>query len=297
MPSAPKKRRTKLNLVPYFLLAPAILYYVFFWIRPVFSSILDSFTGPNGELTFSNFQMVFGDAQFKPALINTIVFCVVSIVLQYLLALGLALLLNKKFKGSKLLLFVALIPMAIPPTAVAVLWKTGFTTMGWINSLLMNLNIIGEPINWLTMEGIDAVLYLVAIDTWTVLPSVMIIILAGLQNFPNELREAGMVFGATKFRVLRDITIPILKPTIVTSIILRLIASIQVWSIAVMILGYGRVPFLVEQIAYYIEAVPGMDASKAMATTYSVLVTAIILITTIVYLKVSKRTAGGEQNV
>ena len=282
------------NVVPYLLLSPAIVYYLFFWIRPVAASVVDSFRNSEGKFTFQNYTMVFQDASFRPALVNTIVFCVISIILQYLLALGLALLLNRQFKGSRLILFVALIPMAIPPTAVAVLWKTGFTTNGWMNSLLIHLNLISEPINWLATEGFEAVLFLVAIDTWTVLPSVMIIILAGLQNFPKELKEAGLVFGASRMRVLKDITLPVLKPTIVTSIILRLIASIQVWSIAVMILGYGKVPFLVERIAYYVEVIPGMNVSKAMATTYSVLVTAIILITTIIYLRISGKGVGGE---
>ena len=287
MPNFKNGRKIKRNVVPYLLLSPAILYYLFFWIRPVVVSVIDSFRNSEGKFTFQNYTMVFQDTSFRPALVNTIIFCAVSIILQYLLALGLALLLNRQFKGSKLILFVALIPMAIPPTAVAVLWKTGFTTNGWVNSLLIHLNLISEPINWLATEGFEA-------DTWTVLPPVMIIILAGLQNFPEELKEAGLVFGASKMRVLKDITIPVLKPTIVTSIILRLIASIQVWSIAVMILGYGKVPFLVERIAYYVEVIPGMDTSKAMATTYSVLVTAIILITTIVYLRISGKGVGGE---
>lgn len=295
MQNRKKGRKVKRNLVPYLLLAPAVVYYLFFWIRPVLASIVDSFRNSEGKFTFQNYTMVFQDAAFRPALVNTIVFCAVSILLQYLLALGLALLLNRRFKGSKILLFVALIPMAIPPTAVAVLWKTGFTTNGWVNSLLIRLHLISEPIRWLATEGFEAVLFLVAIDTWTVLPSVMIIILAGLQNFPTELKEAGLVFGASRLRVLKDITLPVLKPTIVTSVILRLIASVQVWSIAVMILGYGKVPFLVERIAYYVEVIPGMDTSKAMATTYSVLVTAIILITTMIYLRISGKEAGGEQ--
>ncbi len=275
--------------VPYLLLSPALLYYILFWIRPVVRAFYESFTDLEGKASFFNYLEVFKDPMFKEAFTNSIVFAVVSVILQFIIAFMLALLLNKKFKGVNLLLFVALIPMAVPPTAVAILWRTGFSTYGWANNLLMQLSLIEKPILWLTADGSNALMFLIMIDTWTVLPSVMIILLAGLQNLNKEYEEAGYVFGATKWQVTKDIIIPILKPTIITAVILRLIAAMQVWMISVMMFGFGRVPFLVERIAYYNDIVPMLENSYKMSLTYSVVVTAIVLTSVTIYLKFSNR--------
>jgi len=275
--------------VPYILLSPALLYYILFWIRPVVRAFYESFTDLEGKASFFNYLEVFKDPMFKEAFTNSIVFALVSVILQFVIAFMLALLLNKKFKGVNLLLFVALIPMAVPPTAVAILWRTGFSTYGWANNLLMQLSLIEKPILWLTADGSDALMFLIMIDTWTVLPSVMIILLAGLQNLNKEYEEAGYVFGATKWQVTKDIIIPILKPTIITAVILRLIAAMQVWMISVMMFGFGRVPFLVERIAYYNDIVPMLENSYKMSLTYSVVVTAIVLTSVTIYLKFSNR--------
>lgn len=200
----------------------------------------------------------------------------------------LAVLLNRKFKGAKLLTFVAMIPMAITPTAVAILWKTGLVKEGWINTVLLFFNIVEKPIVFLNAEGFMAVLLIILIDTWTVTPSVMIILLAGLQGMQKDLKEAAYTFGAGKWRIFTDITLPILKPSIITSVLLRLIAAIQVWAIAVMVLGYGKAPFLVERIAFYVDVVPGLGTSEKIAFTLSFTTTVIVLLVTVLYLKASK---------
>ncbi len=282
------KRRVK-KWLPYLLLTPALLYYIVFWLRPVITALVESVTNVDGTLTFANYISVFSEPVFKTAFFNSAGFAIISVILQFVLALMLALLLNKKFKGVKILLFIALIPMAVPQMAVAVLWKTGFASFGWVNNLLLNFHIISKPLKWLTVEGVEALGFLVLIDTWTVLPSVMIILLAGLQNLNKEFEEAASIFGASRWQVIKDITIPILRPTIVTAIILRMIAAIQIWAIAVMIFGYGRVPFLVERIAYYTAEVSEIETSFKSALAYSVIVTVIVLIAAVLYLRINSR--------
>ncbi len=274
---------------PYLLLSPALLYYILFWIRPVIRAFFESFTDLQGKGSLTNYFEVLRDPIFKDAFTNSLVFAIVSVVLQFVIAFMLALILNRKFKGVNLLLFIALIPMAVPPTAVAILWRTGFSTYGWANNLLMSMSLIEKPILWLTAEGSNALMFLILIDTWTVLPSVMIILLAGLQNLNKEYEEAGYVFGASRWQVIKDIVVPILKPTIITAVILRLIAAMQVWMISVMMFGFGRVPFLVERIAYYNDIVPMLENSYKMSLTYSVVVTVIVLTSVTIYLKFNDR--------
>lgn len=285
------------KIMPYLLLSPVFIYYAVFWLTPVISGMVEVFTDANGKITLlENFILMFESDLFGESVLNTATFAAISVVLQYFLALLLAVLLNRKFKGAKLLTFAAMIPMAITPTAVAILWKTGLVKEGWVNTVLLFLNLIEEPIVFLNAEGFMAVLLIILIDTWTVTPSVMIILLAGLQGMQKELKEAAYTFGAGKWRIFTDITLPILKPSIITSVILRLIAAIQVWAIVVMVLGFGRAPFLVERIAFYVDVVPGIGTSEKIAFTLSFTTTVIVLLVTVLYLKVSKFGTGVRGN-
>lgn len=284
-----KRLRFPPKAAPYLLLLPVFVYYAVFWLLPVLSGIKEVFTDMDGNFSLvSNFQLMFESDLFSESVINTATFAAVSVVLQYLIALALAIVLSRKFRGAKFFMFLAMIPMAITPTATAILWKTGLVKDGWINSILLALHLIDEPIVFMNAEGMAAVFLLILIDTWTVTPSVMIILVAGLQGLEKAQQEAAYLFGANKWQIFRDVTLPALKPSITTSIIMRMIAAIQVWSISVMVLGYSKAPFLVERIAFYVDAIPGVDTSTKLAYTYSFLTTIIVLLATVIYLRVSR---------
>ena len=284
------KNKNQKKLTPYLLIAPSIIFYLIFWIYPVLNGIKEVFTDYDGNLVLlDNFILTLNSDLSNEAFINTMIFGISSVIIQFILALAISLLLRNKFKGSKIVMFIAMIPMAITPTAVAILWKTGLIKEGWLNSVLLALNIIDKPLVFLNVEGLKAVILILLIDTWTVVPSVMIILIAGLQNINKEVEEAAYIFGASKMEILKDIILPMLKPTIITAVILRLIAALQVWNIAVMVLGYGKAPFLVERVAFYVEMVPGLTESTKIAFTYSFITTIIVLITTMIYLKVSNK--------
>lgn len=279
--------------IPWLLLSPALIFYLMFWIVPVITGVVESFTDAQGKFTFANFVMIFQSdsisGNFGVAILNTLIFVLISIVLQYVLALILALILNMKSKFSKALLFIVMIPMAITPTAVAIIWKTGLETNGWINTMLVSMGLIKEGVNWLNAEGFNAILLIVTIDTWTVLPSVVIIIYAGLQNLNAEFKEAGEVFGASKWQIVKDIVIPILKPSIITSLLLRMIAAAQMFVLVAMVFGYGTLPFMVERIAWLIEKGVGLENAEKMAYAMCVIVTVIVFGTSMIYYKLSKK--------
>lgn len=276
---------------------PALLFYVFFWFLPVTISLIESFTSIDGGFTLENFKMMFEDPLFVEAFRNTILFAIVSIVLQFVLAVMLALLINRNFKCSKLFLFIMLIPMAIPPSAVGILWNTGLVESGWINSFLSvtgiqyimeSLGMVEGSIIWKDASGLQAVSMIILIDSWTVLPSVMIIILAGLQNFNKEYSEAAQVFGATKFQSLKDIVIPIIKPTIITALILRIISGLQVWLVSVMIFGFNNVPFLLERIVFYTDQVRLGEYSYKLSVSYSVFVVVVVAVSAIIFVRITR---------
>ena len=274
---------------PYLLILPVIVYYALFWLRPVLSTVIASFRDAAGVFTLQNYAMVFSDPDFMPALVNTTIIVVFSVTLEFLAALLLALIINRKFFGSSAFLFIAMIPMALPAVAVGAMWITGLTAHGWMNSLLYYLGILaeGDKIYWLTGSRASLLALIIVLDAWTVIPSVMIILLAGLQTMPEEAQEAGYVFGGGYFTVLRKITLPMLRSTIQTAVILRLISAIQIWLIIVLLVGFSRLPVLVERIVYYHEEVPGLDISYQMATGYTIIVSIIVSLAALLYLKVS----------
>lgn len=275
--------------VPYLLILPVVLYYGAFWLRPVIVSVIGSFTDAGGHFTLQNFVMVVSEENFWPAVRNTAVIVVFSVTLEFFAALALALLINRKFTGSGTFLFLAMIPMALPAAAAGAMWVTGLTAHGWLNSLLHYLGFLSgsKSIYWLAGSEASLLAVLIIIDAWQVIPSVMIILLAGLQNMPEETKEAGYVFGGDYLTVLRKITLPMLKPTIQTAVILRLISAIQIWLIVVLLLGFSRLPVLVERVVFYTKEVKGLDISYQMASGYTIIVSIIVSLVALAYLQVS----------
>ncbi len=308
--NSPKIKAKILKVIksPYILVAPAFLFYLIFWAYPVLTAIYEVFTKTSSEgggFTLNNIVALVNEVHFSEALVNSLVFAIVSIILQFVLALLLALLINRKFKGSNLFLFFMMLPMAIPIASVGIIWNTGLTEFGWINSLLevtglQNiLELVGladGPIIWTTVSGMKAVMFLILVDTWTVLPSVMIIILAGLQNLNKEYQEVAMVFGATKRQTITDIVIPIIKPTIITALLLRIISGIQIWLLSVMIFGFNKVPFLVERIVYYTKFYYSDESADKLAFTYSVLVIIIVMTMAVLFLQANKKSERSLNN-
>ncbi|MBO8160160.1 MAG: sugar ABC transporter permease [Thermosipho sp. (in: Bacteria)] len=281
--------------IPYILIAPTIVYYIVFWLRPVISAVYYSFFDENNNVfTLNNYITIFKDEYFKQAVVNTAIFVIISVTLEFLVALGLALIINKKFKGANILLSIALIPMALPAVAVGAMWSSGFATYGWVNSLLYHLGLITADGKIVFLAGSDfqSLMLIILIDAWQVIPFMMVILLAGLQGLSKESIEAGYIFGGTKFTVLRKITLPMLKSSIQTALILRIISAIQVWLIIVMIYGYRRIPVLLEEVVFYEEQLLGF---YRVALAYSVIVAVIVSMVSIIYLKVSGAFEKEEQ--
>ena len=281
-------RASRKKMVPYLLIAPVIIYYFMFWLFPVLNAIVESFRDTNGSWTLSNYIYIFKNPVFYEALFNTGFIVIFSVTIEFILAFGLALLINKKFKGSSLFLFLAMIPMSLPAVAVGAMWSSGFASRGWLNSFLITTGIIDNSSKLLFLAGgkMATMWLIIIIDAWTVIPFVMIILLAGLQGIGEDVREAGAVFGGTKFQILRKITMPMLKSTITTAMILRIISAIQIWLIIVLLFGFNRLPVLLEQVVLNYDQL-GAAYFERIGLALSVVVAIIVSAVSILYLKVS----------
>jgi len=275
---------------PYLLVAPVLLYYTMFWLHPVGTALVGSFQDAEAHFTFANYLTIFRDPVFPRALLNTCAIVAVSVTLEFVVAFGLALLISKRFAGAGLFLALALIPMALPPVAVGAIWSSGLASYGWLNSLLTRAGLLEgtEKIAFLGGGAGRAIVVIVLIDAWQVIPFMMIILLAGMQNLQCELREAGYVFGGTPWRVLRSITIPLLRPTIQTAVLLRLISAVQIWLIIVMLYGFRTVPVLLEEVMFYQEQLTGPE-HRRVALAYAVLVAGVVSAIAVAYIRLSTR--------
>ncbi len=287
-------RRLK-EALPYLLIAPVLLYYLAFWMRPVLAALYQSVADADGSFTLRYYQMLFEDPYFVRGAVNTGIIVLISVSLEFVLAYGLALLINTRFRGSTFFLFLALIPMALPPVAVGAMWASGLATYGWLNSLLVHLGLLGvdERIAFLAGGEARSLAVIILVDGWQVVPFMMILLLAGLQNLPRETVEAGRVFGGSQWTVIWRIVTPQLRATIQTALLLRIIAAIQIWLIIVMLFGFRRVPVLLEEVMYYQEELGG-PLYQRIAMAYAVIVAVIVSTVAVLYLKVS---GGGRQEV
>lgn len=286
-------RERKKQMIPYLLIAPVVIYYSLFWLFPVIQAITGSFLSAplakGGQFTLNNYLSLFKDPVFYKALFNTAFIVLISVTLEFVLAFGLALLINMKFKGSGFFLFLALIPMALPAVAVGAMWKSGLATYGWLNSFLIRMNIIdaADKIIFLADNNIQRLILIILVDAWQVIPFMMVILLSGMQGLQPELFEAGYVFGGNKLQVLRKITIPLMKQTITTAMILRIIAAIQIWLIIVMLFGFNRLPVLLEQIVLNVDQFTGAEDFFRKGMALSVIVSLIVSLVSFIYLKAS----------
>ncbi|ELY92344.1 carbohydrate ABC transporter permease [Natrialba taiwanensis] len=160
--------------------------------------------------------------RFWYSLRQTIIFSVGTLLLTYVLGLTAALLLNQRFKGRFAARTLLLLPWVAPSVVTLLIWRMMFQQQsGIINSLLLSLGVISEPIYWLI--GDNTIWTLVLVHSWTQFPLVMIMLYAGLQSIPEQLYEAASIDGAGRWEQFRYITFPQLKPVSAVVVLLMML--------------------------------------------------------------------------
>lgn len=211
------KVKTRETIKAYLFMAPALFMIFVFVIAPIIGSLPLMFydysvLGKTKFIGLNNFKRAFSDPEFRIAIINSILFVVVVPVIQFLSIL-LALLVNRKIKGISIFRTLIYIPVITSMVAVSIIWGFLFDPSGVINTALLDMGLISQPIGFLT-SGKTAMLCIMFITIWQGLGYYMMMYLAGLQSVPKELEEAATVDGVNKFQCLIKIKLPLLKPYI-----------------------------------------------------------------------------------
>ena len=218
------------KVMPYLLVAPAFILMLLIVGYPILNSIYMSFLSYTlfkpKDIKFvglANYIKVLRDPIFKESLINTALWVGFGVFFQFLFGLILALLLNRDFKGRGIVRSVILIPWVTPGVLIGLMWSWMYDgNYGVINDILSKLHIIDNYIPWLASSDTSMLSVIVTI-IWQGIPFFAIMLLAGLQAIPQELYEAAHVDGAGSWHAFWNITMPMLKPTILVSSLLRII--------------------------------------------------------------------------
>ena len=178
------------------------------------------------------------DDDFIEAIITTVIFTVISVALELLIGLFMAMIVNSKFRGRGAMRAVMLVPWAIPTVISARLWELMLkdTSAGIFNKILLDLGAIEAPLAWLSDPSLQIPTAII-VDVWKTAPFMALLLLAGLQVIPSDLYEAASVDGANPIRRFLSITLPLLRPAIAIALIFRTLDALRVFDLFNVLFG------------------------------------------------------------
>ncbi|HWG84221.1 MAG TPA: sugar ABC transporter permease, partial [Deinococcales bacterium] len=214
--------------IPYMLVAPSVVFLLIFFAWPLAEALLLAVQAPGGGITFEHFRRMASDLNFSDAVRNTLLLAAIVVPLQLVLALSLASLISGINRGRDIFLYIWTIPLGISDLAAGIVWLSIFTERGYLNSLLHVFGIVQYPQPFLSYETpVSLFIAVVIAELWRATAIVMVVLVAGLQLIPRMYGEAADVFGATPWKRFVKVTLPLLKPSIQTALILRTIAAFE----------------------------------------------------------------------
>jgi trehalose/maltose transport system permease protein len=245
-PAAPprrRRRRSKLQRrqarIGWVLLIPALAVVALVAIYPLGKTIYYSFTNqeflqgiePTKWVGFANYRTLWHDSIFRHAVWVTIKFTLITVSFEFVLGMIIALVVNSKFRGRGAMRAVMLVPWAIPTVVAARMWQWMLDDVyGVVNDAGVRLHILSHSHAWIS-EPSTALASVAAVDIWKTTPFVALLLLAGLQVIPGDLYEAADVDGANKLQQFWRITLPLLRPAILVTLIFRTLDALRVFDV------------------------------------------------------------------
>ncbi|KAB1439375.1 carbohydrate ABC transporter permease [Candidatus Galacturonibacter soehngenii] len=265
----------------WFFILPTLLGLIILNIIPIFQTIYQSFfkTGDFGKgnifVGFSNYTRMFQDKAIWQALWNTVKYAIVEVPFSIVIALILAVFLNRKMAGRAIYRTIFFLPMVAAPAAIAMVWRWLYNSeFGLINHL------IGRKINWISNPDI-AIFAIAVIGIWSIVGYNMVLFLAGLQEVPRDYYEAASIDGASGIFQLLKITVPLISPTIFFVAVTRVIGAFQVFDLIFMVMDKTN-PALIktQSLVYLFYRYSFTEANKGYGSAIIVLLLVVILILT-----------------
>ena len=281
--SRKREMSPRLNRTGWCFVIPSVILIILFVFYPMVQALITSFqTGAGNNLTFAgiaNYKRLLTDTTFRKALFNTILYLIIQVPIMILLALVISSMLNnKKLKFKGFFRTAIFLPCVTSLVAYSIVFKSLFATDGFVNSILMKLNLIAEPISWITDPVWAKVLIILAI-TWRWTGYNMVFYLSGLQGIDDSIYEAADIDGAGAFEKFKSITLPMLKPIILFTTINSTIGTLQLFDETMNITqgGPANATITISQYIYNILFKYSPDFGYAAAVSYVIVVMIVVL--------------------
>lgn len=223
--------------LPWLLVAPMVLVLLAFAVYPfIYVAILSASKSMLGKpfqawIGFGNYQAAFNDDIFIASLLRSVWFAIPVTIVELVLGLGIALLLQGSLRGGHVVRTLILLPLMTPPIVVAVAWKLIFSPAGgFINSVLLGAGLIDKPMSFLG-SSTWAFPSVALADAWQWTSFVALLAAAALLSLPEEVRQAALIDGASPWRAFWDTTLPMLAPALVAIALLRLIMAFKLFDL------------------------------------------------------------------
>ena len=236
--------------LPYVLILPVTLFLCLFFLYPFVLVAQQAFSTGNG-FSLDNFRNVTSHWKFPISLKNTLYLAAAVVPFQLALALLMATMVSQMKKGRDLVLYIWTIPLGISDLAAGIIWLAIFEQSGFLNSMMNGLGLIDKPLNLLTYQNPGIVFLAIALaEIWRATAIMLVILVAGIGLIPKEYYEAAEVFGASTWKRFTRITLPLLRPSLSTALILRVILAFEVFAV-VQALGGTLFPVLMSETYNY----------------------------------------------
>jgi len=282
-------------MTPYFYMTPTIVVMVVLMLTPIcmviWYSLMDNvITNKNPVFVgMANFVTTLKDKDFHDAVRHTVVFVVLSVVFHMLLAVAFALMLNVKTYGrvtQAIFRVIYILPWVFTAAIIAVLWRLILSPHGVVNYIAEVIGYTGPKIEWFSDRRL-ALHSLIFVNIWAGYPFFMVSMLAGLQGIPSDLYEAATVDGANSVQKFFNITIPQLRPIIISMAMLDMIWTTQQFSLVWMITGGGPIN-ATDLLGTYIYRLAFKKYQFSLASSGAVIILIVIMLMASVYVKYQK---------
>lgn len=281
--------KKKFDFLPYALISPLILFIVLLALTPAVFTTVSSFfrvqplNPPTKFSGFENFRDILQNQEIISSLGNTFYYIIIGVTLSSILGIFFAVTLHRGFKGRSILIAILILPWALPGVVEGILW-TGIwdANTGVLNSVLKSLNIISEYHVFLGQNKLLTILAIEIVQVWQITPLSTILILAVLQNIPDDIYEAALIDGSGGFKAFKYITIPLIRPGIAIAVVQSVIATLNIFDQPYILNGAATTA---NSLAMQTYAVSFQNLNFGQGYALSLLITFFTLIVSIVIAK------------
>jgi multiple sugar transport system permease protein len=252
-------RRSRVDLLPYLLIAPVMIFIALLALLPAVTTVVQSFfrvdalDPPTRFDGFGNFVRLAGDKAVYGSIGNTVFYVVVGVTLSTIIGIGAAVVLQKPFRGRSLVIAVLILPWALPGAVGGVLWTGIFDpNAGLINSVLSTLHLSDGNAVLLGQNRLLTITLIELVQVWQIAPLSVLLILAVLQLIPDELYEAAQIDGCTPWSAFLRITLPLARPGIAVTMVQAVIATLNVFDQPYVLNGAANTGASVTMQTYFI---------------------------------------------